>query len=221
MKRTFLISGLVIAIRALSNTKEPALKSVPLSKGFHNGTSGYLYNVGAQAYLVTSANPKDQFMWIKGVKDVAKATPLTIERDVFRGLTYNIIRLSEVRTALGAPPKQLSIRMTHSPFFGHQVLGRVGEDTNRYVGLLTDPSNPVTWVVFSPPVHKTTNAFKIYLGNMCLALQNNAYLRVEKCVLAPDSKRNNQLFIWYPQEEHNTSTNATSNNGSNGSAIGS
>lgn len=173
----------------------------PQKHGFYNGESGYLYNIGTSSYLTKIKVENNRITWIKGTEYPEKAALLRIEHVFYKGASYNLIMLEDTSGVYGKYREE-SLSAYNAPFFGIPVFSLINTESEKFIGISTDTSLPRTWITFSPPIFKKSNAFKIYLGNRCMSIKEAGYLVLEKCVVAPESERNNQLFIWLPEDKY-------------------
>lgn len=170
-------------------------------KGFSSGTSGYLYNIGTSSYIKKKWVDSSSRVWLKTTKEPEEAVRLKIERGFYNGITYNLIAIEdmnekEMRVNRG------KIEAYTVPFYGIQVASMVHVSNGRFIGATPDTSTPNTWVTFSPPLYKQSNAFRIYFRDECATAETNGYIKTRKCILGPKNERDSQLFMWLPENRY-------------------
>ncbi|OAG32174.1 hypothetical protein NEDG_02093 [Nematocida displodere] len=194
-KNTFALAVCFLSdyARCLVNTYErPA---------FGNGVPGYFYNVGGKMYLTKKKSEHDSFVWIGGTPDPKSATKLMIQRQSIHGYTSNLI-ISEDFDDVQLRKTRLHPGRSKNTFHGFPSFSLIDGWKHPHVVLSVSTASPSNWFSFSPPVILENNAFRVYAGNKCLAMEREGYLFVQECISYPEERRNMQLFTWLSEEQY-------------------
>ncbi|KAI5173040.1 hypothetical protein NEFER03_2024 [Nematocida sp. LUAm3] len=155
---------------------------------FTNTEPGYLFSIGANAYVGRNTNPSTSTSSFEGVNEQPEAaTPFIILISSYHGVPYSNILLADASSEK-EPRYQEETRKVALAL----------SDNGDAIGYALSPleQKSAFYFTFSPVVIPHLNAMHIYTNGGCLSVDERGTLSFATCVDTPSEAWFRQLFRW-------------------------